>query len=111
MNQIPHQERRDTPRIPTNVRCWIERKSVTLYGTVSNISTTGLFFRTPVTVSIGHEVSLSIDLGGTQVDATGHVVWAQLSPCESGQPGLGIIFDRFIKGETNLTRFVDERVE
>ena len=104
-------ERRMHPRISTNVRCWLERKSVTLYGSVTNLSSTGLFLCTPVTVSVGQDVSLSLDLGNGVVEAQGHVVWAKPGPCESGQPGIGIAIDRIEQGEAVLSRFIDERTE
>jgi Tfp pilus assembly protein PilZ len=91
-------DRRKKPRVATNLKCWLERESVTLLGTVTNISTTGLFLRTPVLVKNGAVVELKIDFGSDIVAARGRVVWANVSSDTSLYSGIGIRFDSDTNG-------------
>jgi Tfp pilus assembly protein PilZ len=97
-------------RINTDARCWLERESITLYGTVSNISQGGLFLCTPVTMPVGENVDLSIHLENGRVSAKGHIVWANSAACSAGQAGLGIYFDKISSGLSVLHQFIEEKV-
>ena len=107
---MDNRDRRIHPRINTNARCWLERESITLYGTVSNISQGGLFLCTPVTLAVGDNVDLSIDLENGRISAKGHIVWANSSACDAGQAGLGIYFDRIRAGSSVLRQFIEKNV-
>jgi Tfp pilus assembly protein PilZ len=109
-NILKNSERRIHPRVNTDARCWLERESITLYGTVSNISQGGLFLCTPVTLSVGENVDLSIDLENGRVNAQGHIVWANSTARESSQTGLGIYFDKISSGITVLQKFLSKNV-
>ncbi|MCP4196877.1 MAG: PilZ domain-containing protein [Proteobacteria bacterium] len=106
---MKNSERRIHPRVDTDARCWLERESITLYGTVSNISQSGLFLCTPVTLSIGENVELSIDLENGRVNAQGHIVWANSTTCDSRQTGLGIYFDKISAGTSVLQKFLSKK--
>ena len=104
-------ERRRAPRVKTSARCWLERKSVTLFGTVLNVSATGLFLNTPVSIEVGRQVALSLDLGNGIVSALGSVVWANAQPRGRGAPGLGIEFAEITAGEALLRDFIEQQIE
>jgi hypothetical protein len=110
--QNPHgEERRKEPRFPASCRCWLEQDSMTLLGTATNLSHSGMFLRTLPLVSEGSvvEVKLTIDQG--VVTAKGEVRWAskpeRTTPGETDAPGLGITFLEVIGGQDLLSRFVE----
>lgn len=107
---MKNSERRIHPRVYTDARCWLEKESITLYGTVSNISQSGLFLRTPVALSVGENVDLAIDLETGEIRANGHIVRATTSSSNSSQTGLGIHFDRINAGVSVLHRFLKEKI-
>ena len=103
-------ERRIFPRVKADVRCWVERESVTLMGTVTNLCAGGLFLRTPITVGEGAKVSLQINMGSGVVNASGYVAWTVSPNNSSPYSGVGICFNRITKGKKLLSTFIDERV-
>jgi Tfp pilus assembly protein PilZ len=107
---VENRDRRIHPRVNTDARCWLERESITLYGTVSNISQGGLFLCTPVALPVGENVDLSIDLESGRVNAKGHIVWANAPSRGAGQAGLGIYFDKISSGLSVLHQFIAEKV-
>ena len=108
MSQDQTRERRQHIRIIADVRCWLERESITLLGTATNMSTAGLFLRTPVPVAAGSRVSLRIDVEGGIVLVQGYVVWTVTSKENKRYSGLGICFDKIIDGENLLEKFVEQ---
>lgn len=104
-----HNDRRLSPRIPTDVRCWLERESITLLGTVTNMSFGGLFLRTPVILPEGHSVHLKIDLGQGMVEVQGYVVWTISSKDDKRYSGLGIRIDKIIDGRPLLEHYVEHK--
>lgn len=110
MYNLYEKEKRNHPRIDTNLRCWIERDTVTLFGTITNISASGLFLRTPVLLNNVNDISLSFSLAKGMVIASGSVQWARASIPSPGNSGLGIRFTMLKGGETLLRRFIDEQI-
>ncbi len=92
MNSDSNKDRRSATRFPITAKCWLEQEALTLLGTVTNISHTGLYMRTPVLVEKGSDVNLSLTFGDTVVSAKGQVVWTAPSPCEPRSLGVGIGF-------------------
>ncbi|MDJ0762147.1 MAG: PilZ domain-containing protein [Myxococcota bacterium] len=108
MNHSKDIERRRNRRFPVDARCWIERESVTLLGTVTNISIGGLFIRTPVTIALGSQVDLNVTLPTGLLAASGHVVWTAAPDLTSGCLGLGIRFDKVLSGKRRLDHIVSD---
>lgn len=106
---MQNSERRLHPRIHINARCWLERESLTLYGTVANISQGGLFLCTPVPLAVGKNVDLALHLNSGRVTAKGQVVRVQSAGCNGGQTGLGIYFHEINTGKTGLHRSLHEK--
>jgi len=104
-------ERRAEPRVGANLRCWLERESVTLYGTTVNVSRGGVFLRTLPRIPQGSEVEIRIMLAKGPVIARGRIAWTS-DPTSSGGtgavPGLGICFTEVIGGDELLACFLDE---
>jgi Tfp pilus assembly protein PilZ len=109
MKPKPGNDRRLNPRITADVRCWLERESITLLGTVMNMSSAGLFLRTPVILPVGHRVSLKINVGQGIVEVLGYVVWSVSSKENKRYSGLGICFDEIVGGKNLLERFIEQK--
>jgi uncharacterized protein (TIGR02266 family) len=104
------EDRREATRYEARVRCWLERESVTLLGTVTNISEHGLFLKTPVTISKGSAVKLSLDLGDVVVNAAGRVVWSRsANECASRVPGIGVRLDSTDTSSELIERFLRDQ--
>jgi uncharacterized protein (TIGR02266 family) len=101
-------ERRISPRIKTDARCWLEQESMTLLGTVTNISDGGLFLRTPVPVAEGSRVDLTLNLGEGVVEARGRVMWIAGEHQEARYSGLGIRFECIAAGGGVLYGFLQD---
>jgi Tfp pilus assembly protein PilZ len=86
----------------------LERESVTLLGTVTNVSLGGLFIKTPVMVAVGSDVSLTFDVGGGRVTARGNVVWTNKCSNQTSSAGLGISFSEVVSGEDLLTGYMHQ---
>ena len=106
---VENSERRLHPRVRINARCWLEQESLTLYGTVANISQGGLFLCTPVHLPVGNDVQLTLDLASGRVTARGEVVRSQSAGCDCGQTGLGIYFREINTGQTGLHRSLKQK--
>jgi hypothetical protein len=102
-------DRRLTPRITADVKCWLERESITLLGTVANLSFGGLFLRTPVTLPKGHRVSLKINVGQGIIEALGYVVWNVSCQKNKGYSGVGIRIDEIVHGKKLFASFVGQK--
>jgi len=109
IDRLKDKERRISPRVESECRCWLERESVTLLGTVTDISSDGLFMRTPVTIAKGSAVDLKVNLGNGVVAAKGHVAWAASSAHKTKGTGVAIRFDEVTGGENLLTHFIFTR--
>jgi len=110
LDQPKQRERRQAPRYKVSCRCWIEQEAVTLYGTVTNLSSSGLFLRTLPVVDVGSWVDLKLSLDNGVVIACGEVKWIN-KPASAGgpggpPPGLGIRFTELRTGGDILQRFV-----
>ena len=107
---LKDKERRISPRVESEFRCWLERESVTLLGTVTDISSDGLFMRTPVTIAKGSAVDLTVNLGTGVVAAKGHVAWTTSSSHKTKGTGVAICFDEVTGGGNLLAHFIVARV-
>ena len=103
-------ERRIYPRIPVGAKCWVQRDSVTLLGTVTNVSFGGLFIRTWVSIADGSDVELKIDIGNADIEIKGRVVWSATKQGESQHQGLGIEFDESTDGMTIVSRLRGSKI-
>ena len=104
-------ERRKEPRFKVNCRCWIEQDSLTLFGTVTNISQEGLFLRTLPIVGVGCHVEVRLNLDSDVIIASGQVKWqnkpvSSSSKASSDSPGIGIKLTELVTGQENLDRFI-----
>ncbi len=101
-------ERRRFSRVAVRCRCWIERESVTLFGTTADIGLGGLFLRTGVRLRAGSEVNVLIRLEGVSrsVVAQGVVAWNNPPSAGARRVGIGIQFSRIIEGEAELNAFL-----
>ena len=102
-------ERRSNPRMPVNAKCWVQRDSVTLLGTVTNVSLGGLFIRTWVSIAEGSEVDLNLTIGDEDISIKGRVVWVTQQEGESQKLGLGIEFDDSADASTIISRLRGSR--
>ena len=85
---------------------------MTLFGTVTNLSNSGIFLRTLPLLEIGAGVEVKLSLDSGVVVAHGVVRWLN-KPVTSGgagggatPPGLGIEFNDLKDGEEILDRYV-----
>ena len=104
-------ERRKQVRFKTNYRCWIEQDSVTLFGTVTNLSETGFFLRTLPLVGTENNIEIKMSLEKGVVSAIGSVRWmAQAQQPEFKRTfspqGIGIEFTSLLSGQDLLGRFI-----
>lgn len=110
-------ERRSITRCIANCQCWIEQEAVTLFGTVTNLSSKGLFLQTLPILECGTEIDIRLsfqDIG--DLLARGRVCWkssshAELSATErpSKVPGLGIEFCQIKQGRELLPQYISKR--
>ena len=107
---VPTQDRRKSPRIVTTCRCWPERESLTLLGTVTNLGSGGLFLKTPVMLATGAEVNLTLSLKDGRVLARGRVIWAKSDFQKMLAPGLGISLDEVVSGRELLMGALEEKL-
>lgn len=110
-------ERRTSKRCIANCQCWIEQESVTLFGTVTNLSSTGLFLQTLPILETGTEIDIRLSLQDVgDMLAKGRVAWkcnshdqAETSNRPSNVPGLGIEFSSIKQGEEHLPEYISKR--
>ncbi len=110
-NRLDDKERRTSPRIETDFPCWLERESITLLGTVTDLSSDGLFMRTAVTIAKGSTVDLTVNLETGVVAVKGHVTWSASSSHKSKGTGMAICFDQVTDGENLLTHYIVRKTE
>jgi hypothetical protein len=107
-------ERRHQPRYAVSCRCWIEQDAMTLFGTVTNMSSGGLFLRTLPIVHEGSGVDVRLSLENGVVTGRGAVRW-RTQPSGGGTsgpfvaPGLGIELVSVTSGEELLEKFITRR--
>ncbi|MCP4676577.1 MAG: PilZ domain-containing protein [Deltaproteobacteria bacterium] len=111
IDRLKDKERRFSPRIETDFPCWLERESVTLLGTVTDLSSDGLFMRTAVTIAKGSKVDLTVNLGEGKVAVKGRVAWLASSAHKSKGTGIAISFDQITGGKNLLAHFVKKTEE
>ena len=107
-------ERRKTPRFAVSCRCWVEQDSMTLFGTVTNLSSGGLFLRTLPIVREGRDVEVRLSLGNGVVVGRGAVRWcaqpsARAPGAPSGPPGMGIELTEVTAGQELLEGFIGRK--
>jgi len=106
-------ERRKAPRFDVSCRCWLERDSVTLFGTVTNISAGGFFVRTVPAVDVGRGVEIHLSLEDGIVTGQGAVRWrARTDDPRSGPtrtPGMGIELVGVSSGAELLEAYLDRK--
>ena len=105
------EDRRKEPRFPASCRCWLEQESMTLLGTATNLSHSGMFLRTLPLVQEGTRVEIKLTMESGVIVARGEVRWAskpsRKTPGEIDAPGMGISFIEVIGGQDLLYRFVE----
>lgn len=103
-------DRRKEPRYPASCRCWVEQDTMTLLGTATNLSHSGMFLRTLPIIKEGSEVDLKLTIEQGVVVARGRVRWTSRPEDEADSqltaPGLGISFIEVAGGQELLSRFV-----
>jgi len=109
-NRAIEAERRIKPRYQTECRCWVERDSMTLFGTVTNLSHNGFFIRTLPLIDVGAVIDIKLNLAKGIVTARGTVKWQNKSDAASPfaqrhPPGMGISLDELLGGHEILHRF------
>ncbi|MBN2342745.1 MAG: PilZ domain-containing protein [Deltaproteobacteria bacterium] len=110
-------ERRTSARCIANCQCWIEQESVTLFGTVTNLSPHGLFLQTLPIIETGTEIDIRLSLQDVgDLLAKGRVAWKSNSHSPShdnnrsiGVPGLGIEFSQINQGKELLPEYISKR--
>jgi len=106
-------ERRKQPRYAVNCRCWVEKDSMTLFGTVTNLSAGGFFLRTIPIVTEGNDVEVRLSLENGIVTGRGAIRWrAQPSDAEGprrGAPGMGIELVQISAGEELLENYIGRK--
>lgn len=103
-------ERRKEPRYPASCRCWVEQDTMTLLGTATNLSHSGMFLRTLPLIKEGSLVDLKLTIEQGVVVVRGQVRWTSRPEDEAtaqpAAPGLGISFIEVAGGQDLLSRFV-----
>jgi Tfp pilus assembly protein PilZ len=110
-------ERRTSARCIANCKCWIEQESITLFGTVINLSQDGLFLQTLPILEADTEIDIRISLQDSrELLARGRVAWKSNShPLENNTassantPGLGIEFKDIKQGKEHLPEYISKR--
>ncbi|MBN2716954.1 MAG: PilZ domain-containing protein [Deltaproteobacteria bacterium] len=112
-------ERRSSERCIANCQCWIEQESITLFGTVTNLSPNGLFLQTLPILETGTEIDIRISIQDAgDLLARGRVAWKSNAhnngnsdgPGHYGNaPGLGIEFKQIKKGSELLPDYISRR--
>jgi hypothetical protein len=107
-------ERRKQPRFPVTCRCWVEKDSMTLFGTVTNLSAGGFFLRTIPIVAEGSDVEVRLSLENGVVVGLGSVRWrAQPSGVSErgplSAPGMGIELVRVSAGQELLDSLIGRK--
>lgn len=85
--------RRQGPRVQCDARFRGGGASENLAGTVSDLSSTGLFLHSRVTIPVGEQLHLEFELPTGKVQAVGEVRWVATGPTAQDR-GLGIRFVR-----------------
>ena len=116
-------ERRNRNRYNANCQCWIEQESITLLGTVTNLSEKGFFLQTLPIIECGSKIDIRINLQDIgEFNAKGKVCWksnvggelpketAGEKPVrrDSNPPGMGIEFDTVSEGKDLLEQYFKE---
>lgn len=85
---------------------------MTLFGTVTNLSETGLFLRTLPIVGEGRDVEVRLSLGGGVVVGKGAIRW-RAEPSQRGDaggpPGMGIELTDVTAGQELLAGYLGRR--
>jgi len=107
----PSTERRGSVRFEASCRCWVEHDALTLFGTVTNISSTGIFLRTLPVVEKDAVIDIRLNMDSGDVVAQGRIRWANKELPGPGEAtataplGLGIEFITIKDGHEVLNRY------
>ena len=104
-------ERRAFPRFEASCRCWVEHDSLTLFGTVTNLSSAGFFLRTLPVMDAGAVIDIRLNKEAGDVLARGEICWTNieyLGPRDSFSAtplGLGVRFLEITDGAALMQNF------
>jgi hypothetical protein len=92
----------------------VEKDSITLFGTVTNLSAGGFFLRTIPIVTEGNDVEIRLSLENGIVTGRGAIRWrAQPSGIKTDgpslPPGMGIEFVQVSSGEELLESYIGRK--
>ncbi|MBN2802862.1 MAG: PilZ domain-containing protein [Deltaproteobacteria bacterium] len=121
-------ERRNENRYNANCQCWIEQESITLLGTVTNLSEKGFFLQTLPIIECGSKIDIRMNLQDVgEIFAEGKICWKSngssftgsedIKPVsketpprrDSNPPGMGIEFHKVTKGKEFLQKYFSGR--
>ena len=109
-----NRERRKEPRFAVSCRCWVEKDSVTLFGTVTNLSAGGFFLRTVPVVAEGSDVEVRLSLEQGVVIGRGAVRWRAQPDGRDAErrntpPGMGIELVQVSGGRELLDSYISRK--
>lgn len=104
---LPGAERRRFQRYNVRCDCWLERDTLTVYGTTADLGLGGLFLRSAVPMTDGCEVEVVLDVAGANrpIVARGQVTRA-VRAGRGARHGIGVQFERFVQGRDALRSFL-----
>jgi hypothetical protein len=92
MNRVNNEdERRASPRIPVNLRCWLASESMTLLAFTLNLSEGGALITAPLKLPKDRVVDIAFLLEDTEIAMKGQIVWSSSSLTRGGAE-LGLEF-------------------
>ncbi|MEO1482898.1 MAG: PilZ domain-containing protein [Myxococcota bacterium] len=102
MSDPADEERRESPRFPADVRCWVgDGRGVERFARLADVSERGVRVLTTAPPAVGSRVSLRFKLPpvGDEVEADALVMWRR-EEVESRAGAMGLQFDRVLGRET-----------
>lgn len=93
-------------RVAVRCGCWLDHELATVYGTTVDLAIGGLFLRTALPMRPGVRVRVTLEIPGHgAVVAEGQVI-RRVSPEDGDRPGLGVRFERLVRGDESLQEFL-----
>ena len=97
-------------RVAVRCGCWLEHDLATVYGTTIDLGQGGLFLRTALPMTPGVPVRVTLEIPGhSPVVAEGCVIH-RVAPPDGERPGLGVRFERLVRGDRSLSEFLSGSV-
>jgi uncharacterized protein (TIGR02266 family) len=90
------EDRRQSPRVPTRLRCSFESLGIFERALITNLSHGGVFIKTVSPLPIGSKLRICIRIAKTEaeIELPGVVVWHNLGPCcDTLESGMGVAFE------------------